>query len=79
MAGVSALGILAWIQSGRTAVPVMAGAQPEKVMEGSPPIRIQEISDAELLALFPGRAAGFATVNGRREFILLPQEGTEEQ
>jgi hypothetical protein len=75
VACVVGLGVLAWIQSGTAKVPVMAGADPVERMESSPPIRMQEISDAELLAMFPGRAAGFATVNGHREFILLPPEG----
>ena len=79
VAGVVVLGVLAWIRSGTTTEPVMAGAEPVERVEGSPPIRMQEISDAELLAMFPGRAAGFATVNGHREFILLPAESDGEE
>jgi hypothetical protein len=40
-------------------------------------IVLHEMTDAELLAFFPGQAVGFATVNGQREFILLPAESAE--
>jgi hypothetical protein len=42
-----------------------------------PRIVLHEITDAELLAFFPGQTAGFATVNGQREFILLPAESVD--
>lgn len=79
VAGVVALALLAWIRSGTTTEPVMAGAEPVERLEVLPSIRMREISDAELLAMFPGRAAGFATVNGHREFILLPAESDGEE
>jgi hypothetical protein len=44
---------------------------------GVPRIVLHEITDAELLAFFPGQTAGFATVNGQREFILLPAESAD--
>lgn len=45
--------------------------------QGVPRIVLHEITDAELLAFFPGQTAGFATVNGQREFILLPAESVD--
>lgn len=45
--------------------------------QGVPRIVLHEITDQELLAFFPGQAAGFATVNGQREFILLPAESAD--
>ena len=72
-------GIVVWSWQGTPAAPGQAAGLVAKSDQGSPPMRRQEISDAELLAMLPGRAAGFATVNGHREFILLPPEGAEEE
>jgi len=69
--------IVVWSWQATPFAPGPAAGQMVNSDEGLPRLRIREISDAELLALFPGRAAGFATVNGNREFILLPPEGTE--
>jgi len=51
--------------------------EPPAAVQGVPRIVLREITDEELLAYFPGQPAGFATVNGQREFILLPTESTE--
>lgn len=71
-----ALCVFVWSRPGTPTGAVVTGAGPVDGTGGQAGIRIQEITDAELLALFPGRAAGFATVNGQREFILLPPDGT---
>ena len=51
--------------------------EPPSAGQAMPRIVLHEITDAELLAFFPGQTAGFATVNGQREFILLPAESAE--
>ncbi len=77
--GAVTLGLLAWNRaSGPTDETVAAVGRVESA-ESPGRIQVQELSDAELLALFPGRGAGFATVNGQREFILLPAESDGEE
>lgn len=51
--------------------------EPPSAGQAMPRIVLHEITDAELLAFFPGQTAGFATVNGQREFILLPAESAD--
>jgi hypothetical protein len=53
--------------------PGLGGVRPTESATPREPMRIQEITEDELLAFFPNQAVGFATINGRREFIVLPE------
>jgi hypothetical protein len=72
--------VVVWLVHGpmKPDVGNVAGApEAPAAREAMPRIVLREITDAELLALFPGQTAGFATVNGQREFILLPAESAD--
>jgi hypothetical protein len=72
--------VVVWLVRGPTNPDVgnVAGApEAPATAQVSGGIVLHEITDAELLAFFPGQTAGFATVNGQREFILLPAESVD--
>ena len=53
--------------------PGLGSVRPTESATPREPMRIQEITEDELLAFFPNQPVGFATVNGQREFILLSE------
>lgn len=59
--------------------PVPAVAQTDAGKSGPPLVRVEYLTDDELLALFPGTPVGLITTSDGRKQLIFPHPGDEEK
>ena len=59
--------------------PVVVVAQPDPAKSGPPLVRVEYLTDDELLALFPDTPVGLITTSDGRKRLIFPRPGDEEK